>query len=134
MKPFRQLRSALASSGSQAAHTALGYVLARDNLDQARRELLSGDKDALLLLALTYDTGVAAPPNLAWLQSSDRLPAEVEKRLESTTHRGPSLIAAEYYTTQLRRAAPKTTLIPGDWTDLVSPRFTLEEAIVQAFN
>jgi hypothetical protein len=110
------------SGGSAEARTALGYVLAEDDVTRARRHFLAGDYDAPLLLALTYTSGVAVdqgPPAVV-LQGVDQL--------SSGRSYGRS-----YYQVVLRRSAPEAVLIPGDWQQLRSPRTTQAAEIVERY-
>ena len=129
---LQQARTTLSKYGSAEARTALGYVEAPDDLTQARRDFLAGDKDGLLLLSLTYATGVASPPNTAALLTSQALPAALEKQIRADVSRQPSRVGYAYFLDQLRLAPPQTTLIPGEWFDLIPPRIGLEQAIVEA--
>ncbi len=129
---LQEAQTAAKLSASPAVHTALGFVLSGDNIDQARRELLQGDKDGLLLLAITYETGAQSRvPSIA--HSSDPLPIELEKAIEHAIQEEPSAVGFSYYEYQLRRTPPSTTLIPGDWQEIISPRVVLEQRIVASF-
>ena len=109
-------------------------ILPGDDLEQARHEFLAADgiKDGPLLLALTYDAGVVAPANSAALHTAEPLPGALEKRLEADTERQPSPAGVAYFMTQLRRMQPETSLIPGEWLELMPPRISVERAIVSA--
>jgi hypothetical protein len=114
--------AARTSGGSPEAQTALGFILAEDDVPGSRRHFIAGDHDAPLLLALTYfsgDTAASGPPS------------GVLRQLEPLSN-GRSY-GRSYYRVVLRRSAPEVVLIPGDWQGLRSPRTSQAAAILDRY-
>jgi glycosyltransferase involved in cell wall biosynthesis len=122
---------AASASGSATVQVALGYVLAGEDPERARKAFLKGGDEGLLFLALTYDVGTAReliqlPPD--WPPVSGPVPDALLERLPSDpAHR--SWYIYLNYAALLRREQPGVTLIPGEWQDIRSPLAAMSAAI-----
>jgi hypothetical protein len=136
---LREIEVAINASSDPSARAARGYVYATQDIEIARREFLAaylaGDKDALVLLSLTYSRGTPAAlastfaPN--WLRPDQPLPEELLTRLRRANSPRSWLADFTYYAL-LHRVSPLDPLIPGEWQELRSPRDVITVAIVNA--
>jgi O-antigen ligase/tetratricopeptide (TPR) repeat protein len=132
--------AARAASSTAEGHAALGYVMAAADVESARRELLAahfaGDREAILLLSLTYHTSVSPASGLiqpaSWPPAVQPLPSEVLERLEDSIRTPRSWLSVFAYNGLYRRTSLEVMLIPGEWEELRSPRDVVTKAIVEA--
>jgi O-antigen ligase len=136
------LRAVRRASDNAYVRTARGIVLAgEDDLGAVRHELLLGaylgDPDAALLLRYTYAGAPDSPvrDNLR-LPSDDKPPPdEVMERLAAALPVSAPmvfdyglqhyLLGILYYRMRYFRESPPSIFIPGEWTELASPRSLL---------
>ena len=145
---FAQGKTVEAKAEANEAIRALGrnadtlvmssIVLSGFDLMQARTDLFDARwyADGAALLGYTYGSPAtgASPLNISLPQQEEELPSLIEERLKSIVPAyadSPEEVMTSYplgrfyYTHIALREAPQLKIIPGDWTQLVSPNVLL---------